>query len=246
MRKITLMLMISLLAVVFSACQAAPTMSPPPPEEPTRPEPTSTRSAPNGSFREGEDSLDREDITALVMEDLSLRYEVEINEIEVLSREEVLWPNPGLGCPEPGISYDQVITPGYLLRLGIQDEVFEYHADERGNFVLCVGGQPAVPVEGEGSGMQDNLVKAAKADLAERLGIEQEEIEVVSVEEVTWRDGSIGCPEPGMAYTQALVNGTRILLEAEGQTYHYHSGRGAAPFLCENPQEPLEGGSSGS
>lgn len=87
-------------------------------------------------------------------------------------------------------------------------------------------------------------VQQAKEDLAQRLDIAVEAIEVVQVEEVTWRDGSLGCPQPGMAYTQALVNGTRIKLEANGQIYHYHSG-GGAPFLCENPEEPLPPGQGG-
>lgn len=77
----------------------------------------------------------------------------------------------------------------------------------------------------------------AAADLAGRLGIPEEEVEVVSVEEVTWRDGSLGCAKPGMQYTQALVDGTRIVLEAAGSRYEYHAGGSTPPFLCENPTE---------
>ena len=64
---------------------------------------------------------------------------------------------------------------------------------------------------------------------------------VVSSDEVTWRDGSLGCPEPGMFYTQALIPGTRTILEVAGKQYHYHSGGNRAPFLCENPQPPVGG-----
>ena len=82
---------------------------------------------------------------------------------------------------------------------------------------------------------------AAVVDLAERLGVALGEIEIVSAEEVTWRDGSLGCPQPGMRYTQALVNGSRIVLRHGDREYHYHSGRGRPPFLCEQPAEPLPG-----
>lgn len=75
-------------------------------------------------------------------------------------------------------------------------------------------------------------VDVAIADLADRLSIDPSEIEVVSVEEVTWPDGSLGCPEPGMVYTQALVNGQRIVLLAEGIEYEYHSGGARDPFYC--------------
>ena len=65
-------------------------------------------------------------------------------------------------------------------------------------------------------------------------------ITVVSVDEVTWRDGSIGCPEPGMGYTQALVPGIRVVLELDGTRYEYHSGGSRSIFLCESPVPPLE------
>jgi hypothetical protein len=79
--------------------------------------------------------------------------------------------------------------------------------------------------------------RQAIADLAERLGVPPEEIEVVRVEEVVWRDGSLGCPEPGMHYTQALVDGSRIVLSAGGRAYEYHAGGSQTPFLCERPTE---------
>lgn len=77
-----------------------------------------------------------------------------------------------------------------------------------------------------------DLVAQAKADLATRLGIDVAQVTVVSSTAVTWPDGSLGCPKPGMFYTQALVDGTRTILEAGGTRYNYHSGGGRAPFLC--------------
>jgi hypothetical protein len=79
-------------------------------------------------------------------------------------------------------------------------------------------------------------VEQAKADLAKRLSIDAARVTVVSSEEVTWSDGSLGCPEPGMMYTQALVPGGRIILEVDGTQYNYHSGANRAPFLCEHPK----------
>ena len=85
---------------------------------------------------------------------------------------------------------------------------------------------------------ENQLVVSAKADLTERLGIQLGEIVLLSMEEVTWRDGSLGCPKPGMQYTQALVDGTLIVLSVDGRQYRYHSGRGGTPFLCENKPDP--------
>lgn len=80
----------------------------------------------------------------------------------------------------------------------------------------------------------------AVADLAARLGVDPQEVTVVRDEAVTWRDGSLGCPVPGMAYTQALTPGRLVVLEAAGRTVEYHSGGQRGLFLCEDPEPPLE------
>jgi hypothetical protein len=89
---------------------------------------------------------------------------------------------------------------------------------------------------GPSSGAPGDVGRAVD-DLAAALGVAGEEVEVVAVEEVTWRDGSRGCAEPGQMYTQALIDGLRITLRAAGRTYEYHSGGGQPPMLCENPTE---------
>lgn len=78
-------------------------------------------------------------------------------------------------------------------------------------------------------------VESAMTDLAERTGENADAISLVSFEHVTWNDGSLGCPQPGEMYTQALVDGSRTVLEVDGVTYDYHAGADGDPFLCENP-----------
>ncbi len=78
----------------------------------------------------------------------------------------------------------------------------------------------------------------AVADLSRRLGIDAQEISVVVDEEVTWRNSSLGCPEPGRVYGQGLVDGRRLVLRAEGREYAYHSDGTKKPFLCTDPQPP--------
>ena len=97
--------------------------------------------------------------------------------------------------------------------------------------------QPAAPGA-------DGPVAAAVADLASTLGIAPSGVTVRSLEDVTWRDGSLGCPAPGMMYTQALVAGSRLVLEAAGETYEYHAAAGGPFFHCPNPAPPFRGHSA--
>jgi hypothetical protein len=87
------------------------------------------------------------------------------------------------------------------------------------------------------SANQHEQVTQATKDLAGRLNIPVDQIQLIDIASVVWSDGSMGCPQPGMFYTQALVEGLRIRLGVGERIYHYHSGRNQAPFLCENPSE---------
>jgi hypothetical protein len=87
-----------------------------------------------------------------------------------------------------------------------------------------------------GDAARPDVVRAVD-DLAATLGVDAGDVEVVSVEEVTWRDGSRGCAQPGMAYTQALIDGSRITLRAGGRTYEYHSGGSQPPVRCAKPTQ---------
>ena len=66
---------------------------------------------------------------------------------------------------------------------------------------------------------------------------------VVQVEEVTWPDGSLGCPQPGMAYTQALVPGYRVTTFAGGErvVWHTDTGQFGEPQVvtCAAAQKPM-------
>ncbi len=101
----------------------------------------------------------------------------------------------------------------------------------------CEIGQDEKPVQTVPEPGQQ-LTEAIR-DLSGRLGVPPGGIEVVKETSVTWRDGSLGCPKEGMMYTQALVEGTLIVLRVDGKDYAYHSGKGRPPFYCENPEKPL-------
>lgn len=57
--------------------------------------------------------------------------------------------------------------------------------------------------------------------------------EIVSAEAVTFNDGSLGCAQPGQSYTQAIVDGMRVIVAVDGIRYDYRFGTGDAPKLCE-------------
>ena len=70
-------------------------------------------------------------------------------------------------------------------------------------------------------------------DAADRASVPEADVEVVRAEAVTWSDGSLGCPEPGMLYTQALVDGFRVVVNASGEELDYRVGQAGSFRLCD-------------
>jgi len=75
------------------------------------------------------------------------------------------------------------------------------------------------------------LVVQAREDLAGRLRMAPEKIDLVELRSVVWPDKRLGCPRPGMAYPQVQVDGLLIRFSAQSRIFQYHGGGGRAPFL---------------
>ena len=83
------------------------------------------------------------------------------------------------------------------------------------------------------SGIPGDLLNAILDDASQRTGVAPDALVVTRAEATTWSDGSLGCPEPGMFYTQALVNGYQIVIDAGGQQLDYRAGRNRFFRLCD-------------
>lgn len=94
--------------------------------------------------------------------------------------------------------------------------------------------EPPVEPSDELSGAIDTAIR----DAAAHFDVDPANIEVTTAEEVTWPDSSLGCPEPDQMYTQALVEGYRILLNVDGRSVAYHGEEGGEPHRCDDPSEP--------
>lgn len=91
------------------------------------------------------------------------------------------------------------------------------------------------PVTGE---VPKNIMDSLMNDLSSRIGAAPNQIAVNRAQEVVWNDGSLGCPKPGEAYTQALVKGYWVVLEVNGKQYDYRAAETGYFLLCERGIPP--------
>jgi hypothetical protein len=194
-------------------------------------------------------------VVRLAKEDLAQRLSLAPDDIRLVAVEPVDWSDTSLGCPQPGMMYAQVITPGFRVVLEAEGERYQYHTDRDRGIVLCTdeghsisaspsptGTASIVPsmpriIRGEIvttplSSALERLIDIAKRDLARRLEITPEEIEVVRIEKAEWPDTSLGCAEPGLARRPVAVPGYRLILSARGREYVYHTGRQSGVVYC--------------
>lgn len=96
-------------------------------------------------------------------------------------------------------------------------------------------GPSDVPSNGAGGALElppNDILQPVLADAAAQAGVQPADVVVVSAEAVQWSDGSLGCPQPGMMYTQALVDGFQIVVRA-GTTELDYRVRGPGSFrIC--------------
>ena len=92
--------------------------------------------------------------------------------------------------------------------------------------------RPAAPAAPAASADLQSIVDGVTRDAVSRLRVDPGTVEVVSARQVTWSDGSLGCPEDGVMYTQALVRGFRVIVRAGGQEFDYHAAANGHFALC--------------
>ncbi len=88
------------------------------------------------------------------------------------------------------------------------------------------------------------LITIARSDLMERESVvSANQVKLVSITPVTWRSGAVGCPKPGMHYTQAQVRGSLIVFAVGDKKYRYHAAHDNDPFYCpaSNAETPMMG-----
>jgi hypothetical protein len=85
------------------------------------------------------------------------------------------------------------------------------------------------PVKGE---VPQRILDPILKEAAALAKVAHEKLVILRARPVVWNDGSLGCPEAGMMYTQALVNGYWVVINAGGKTYDFRVDAGGRFHVC--------------
>ena len=107
----------------------SPTPSPTPTSTPT-PIPTPTMPSPTLS-------PEMQEVADQATQIISKLLNISPDSIIIHEVQRVQWRDTSLGCPQPGMMYAQVITPGYLVRAESNGKTLEVHMNDRGHGIIC-------------------------------------------------------------------------------------------------------------
>ena len=160
----------------------------------------------------------------------SRHLSVPVNELELVQIEPVDWRNSSLGCPQPGMEYMQVITPGHLALVRHESgTIHRVHMSGGGGFV-CEDRPGKAATKGPvplPTFSQSQLEALARADLAHRLGAQADQVSLVRTWPVEWPDATLGCAKAEEASasgaSKGFAKGFVITLAHRGREYTYHA-----------------------
>jgi hypothetical protein len=76
-------------------------------------------------------------MSELARQKLAEELEISVDQIQVVSADPTYWSDTSLGCPQPGMTYPQVMTPGYRVTLIVGSDLYTYHTDTKQTVVRC-------------------------------------------------------------------------------------------------------------
>ena len=89
------------------------------------------------------------------------------------------------------------------------------------------------PVTGE---VPEATLRAIREQLAiDAPGMDLTAATVVRAEAVQWADGSLGCPQRGVLYTQMITPGYHVVISVAGVEYDYRATQTGEIRRCEDP-----------
>lgn len=157
--------------------------------------------------------------------DLAIRT---VNQNEPVTRDSVThlrirsvqWPDSSLGCGEAGEAYLQRVISGYFVSFSANEKVYTVHVGD-GSAVVCDKFNDMMAERRKRGREVIKAHNAARADLAEKLMVDPEMVEVTKIQSETWPDSSLGCPVDGERYTPGPVEGLVVEMTCRGRQYEY-------------------------
>lgn len=166
--------------------------------------------------------MPREQAVTLAKETVSQQARVPAEQLAVESATIVDWPDSSLGCPQPGMMYAQMITPGFKVILVAANIKYAVHIGS-GRAVICNGpGASSSGPKAKAAQAKLELIQRAREKLSATLQVDMEKIQATLI-----GNAKPTCGGPGAGQKSA-----QVVLDYDGRQFIYDAASDAT-HECE-------------
>lgn len=172
---------------------------------------------------------------------LAERLGIELDQVVIREIEQAQWPDGCLGLPQPDEMCTEALVDGFRAVFSVDGQEYEYRTDMEGKQIRSVeGGEQA----GSGPIPEDSQlpgsVLSARQVLSQRIGVDLDQIEIVSVEQVEWPDSCLGVKQAGQMCAMVITPGYRVVFRVDGKQYEFHTDQeGGSVIAAQGPLPKL-------
>lgn len=177
------------------------------------------------------------EVAEMVLQDVQQRSGEPIYRLQIVEEEQNTWPDSCLGLPEPGEVCAQMLVDGWRV-------VVENHARQWSYRTSLSGGKIRLESHDSTSGkgkISDRLAHAVLQQTAKHADTSPSNLHLVEAEPRTWNNTCLGLPQPGEVCEQQPMEGWRIVVENDCQTWVYRSDRKGSNIRLETPYHTAVG-----
>ena len=153
---------------------------------------------------------------------LADRLEIPVSTITVDTVRAVTWQDTSIGCPEPGVAYGQVLTPGHQVTLQAGDSTHSVHI-ANGKAFVCQRSKARRDAPAAADVEWLEIAGKARADLASKVGTSPDKIRVMNAGRRVWSSTALGCDDPRGTAMAVPVDGWVITLRYGDRDFTYHT-----------------------
>lgn len=163
--------------------------------------------------------INQEQAVILAKQAASKHLNLPVEQLTVQQAQAIDWPDSSLGCPQPGMMYLQVITPGFKVLLKAAEKTYPVHVGGA-HAVVCAGDAGAARgAKAQSAQAKADLVKRARERLAALLKAPIDDIQVHAIRAGKAGDAS-SCAN---GVSQEKTAGKLVELEYAGRRYQYRA-----------------------
>ncbi|MDX2216442.1 MAG: hypothetical protein SFY66_24470 [Oculatellaceae cyanobacterium bins.114] len=164
-----------------------------------------------------------------VVQDAQRRSQSPASKIRLLWAEERNWSDSCLGLSNPEVVCTAVFTPGWLIGVEVDQQVWIYRTDNAGVVVRPEAQTSDVGLPGIVSQLVMQDVRTRTTD----------SVRIIQYEPREWSNGCLGLPEAGEFCSESLVSGWRVIVESNtGQRWAYRTDSNGGTVRLERPRQP--------